>query len=87
MKNLNPLDKLIAHYSSLHRLKVASAWILRIARRSKIKVSGSTEAEINAQLSPYLTKEELDDAELRLIQYERRNHLPKLYAALKNNKR
>ena len=85
-KNSNPLDKLIARYSSSHRLKVASAWILRIARRSKMKVAGSTEAEMKAQMLPHLTKEELDDAELRLIQYEQRNHLPKLYAALENGK-
>ena len=84
--NSSPIDKLINRHSSLHRLKVATSWILRFIKFLKLKADKVSVDEIKQQFDTYVTKDELDVAEKQLIKFEQRTCLPQLFRALKDNK-
>ena len=83
---LSSVDKLIKRYSSWHRLKVATAWLLRYGKYLKLKVAKNPMGEIQKEIATYLTKSELETAENQLIKYEQRARLPRLFLALKEEK-
>ena len=51
-----------------------------------MRIAGATDLEVKAAMRYYLAKNEPDVAEMRLIQFEQKKKLPKLYAALQNSK-
>ena len=79
-----PTDKLITHYSSLHKLKIAALWLLHFGKFLLAKVRQCTN-EINANLDR-ITVNEADKIEKLLIRYEQRRMYPKLYHVMDCNK-
>ena len=83
---LSFVDKLINRYSSWHRLKVATAWLLRHGKYLKLKVAKTPMGEIKKEIATYLTKSELETVKNQLIKYEQRARLPWLFLALKEKR-
>ena len=79
-----PIDKLITYYSSLHKLKIAALWLLRLGKFLLAKVRQRTN-EINASLDR-ITVNQTDKIEKLMIRYEQRKMYPKLYHVMFCNK-
>ena len=64
------IDRMIAHFSSLHRLKLAASWLLRFKRYLKCKARNMKH---DVSLSP-ISVDELQNAETGLVKYVQRQH-------------
>nr|CAB3263157.1 uncharacterized protein LOC104265735 [Phallusia mammillata] len=72
ISDCSPTDKLINHFSSLYRLKIATGWLLRVRGYLHKKTKGET---ATLSRSP-ITVIELQDAEKALVQYNQRQEFP-----------
>ena len=75
--DLQPVDRLVQSFSSLHKLKGTTLWLLRFCAYSTDKHC----KEILWSAGP-LTYSELDNAERVLIAHEQRKFLPAIYLSL-----
>ena len=82
-----PTDRLIEHFSSLHKLKKSVAWYLRLFEFLKRKRAGLHGKDLVKSATSHITVEELKSAELKVAIYEQRRCLSNLILALKNGNR
>ena len=82
-----PTDRLIEHFSSLHKLKKSVAWYLRLFEFLKRKRAGLHGKDLVKSATSHITVEELKSAELKVAIYEQRRYLSNLILALKNGNR
>ena len=77
-KDLQPVDRLVRSFSSLHKVKGTTAWLLRFCAYLTDKHCKKT-----LRSAGPLTYSELNHAERVLIAYEQRKFLPALHLSLK----
>ena len=76
-EQLPAVDRLIGHYSDLHRLKRGTAWILKFGHYLLDKVR-----RIRKPPNKQCTTEDLEGVERQLIAYEQRRCLNQVYQSL-----
>ena len=79
-EQLPAVDRLISHYSDLHRLKRGTAWILKFGRYLLDKAR-----RIRKPPNKQCTTEDLEGVERQLIAYEQRRCLNQVYQSLQKD--
>ncbi|XP_066270881.1 uncharacterized protein [Branchiostoma lanceolatum] len=81
MQSKNPMDALIAHYSSWYRLKKAVAWIAKVKQslKQKSKSPGKTTCQ-------RLSTGDLARAELEIVRHVQRSHYSEEIVSLQRSK-
>ncbi|XP_035660814.1 uncharacterized protein LOC118405422 [Branchiostoma floridae] len=77
----SPMDALIAHYSSWHRLKKAVAWILKVKEALKQK---SSKQRSKTTVNERLSTRDLKTAEAEIVTHVQRKHYSEEIAALQS---
>ena len=80
-------DRLIEHFSSLHKLKKSVAWCLRLFEFLKRKQAGLQGKDLVKSSTSHITVAELKSVESQVAIYEQRRYLSNLILALKNGNR
>ena len=78
-----PADRLIEHFSSLHKLKKSVAWYLRLFEFLKRKRAGLHGKDLVKSSTSRITVAELKSAESQVAIYKQRRYLLNLILALK----
>ena len=81
-EDVKSVDKLISYFSSFHRLKLATAWLLRIKAHLKCRVRGEEVTTCGTPISCH----ELDNAERELVKYQQAQSFPSWIRPLSEGK-